>query len=238
MTDHASDPYAPEAFVPPPSPIALGHSFDAVLRALADRATPRSDIVRTAGGATGLLLAELSRRSKMPPLLVVTPDADEARRLAADVSFFFGTPEDHDAAEEGRGEVLLLPAPESSPYVDVAPDRRTAMARLATLFHLSQGLPWRVLIAPAAALARKLVPREALAPRCDLVQAEELVDRTSLLRGLAEGGYLRVPVVEDPGTFAARGSVVDVWPPSSRWPARIELDEELCMSIKLFDPEG
>ncbi|MEZ4407788.1 MAG: transcription-repair coupling factor [Polyangiales bacterium] len=134
--------------------------------------------------------------------------------------------------------MLLLPAPDQSPYVDVAPDRRVSMARLATLFHLSQKLPWRVLVAPAAALARKVVPRDALAPRCDLVQEAEFVDRAGLLRGLAEGGYLRVPVVEDPGTFAARGAVIDVWPPSSRWPARIELEEDLCLGIKYFDPEG
>jgi transcription-repair coupling factor (superfamily II helicase) len=212
--------------------------FDLLLRRLADASARRCDLVRTGGGSLGLLLASLAQRPGMPPILAVTTDGEEARRLASDVSFFFGSPEDRDAAEEGRGEVLLLPAPEQSPYVDVAPDRRTTMARLATLFHLSQGLPWRVLIAPAAALARKLVPRAALGPRCDLVQAEELVDRDALLRGLTEGGYLRVPVVEDPGTFAARGAVIDVWTPSSRWPARIELDEELCLTIKLFDPEG
>ena len=55
---------------------------------------------------------------------------------------------------------------------------------------------------------RRVVPRAALTPRCDLVQAEELVDRDRLLQGLVEGGYLRVPVVEDPGTFAARGASV------------------------------
>jgi transcription-repair coupling factor (superfamily II helicase) len=168
----------------------------------------------------------------------VVPDADDARRLAADIAFFYGSHEDDEALEEARGEVLLLPSPETSPYIDVAPDRRTAMDRLATLFHLSQGLPWRVLVTTPAALARKVVPRHAIAPRCDLVQAEELLDRDALVRGLVEGGYLRVPVVEDPGTFALRGAVIDVWPPSSHWPARIELDEEFCRSIKLFDPEG
>ena len=222
----------------PAAPISFGMDFDLLLRRLADASARRCDLVRTGGGSLGLLLASLAQRPGMPPILAVTTDGEEARRLASDVAFFFGSPEDRDAAEEGRGEVLLLPAPEQSPYVDVAPDRRTAMARLATLFHLSQGLPWRVLIAPAAALARKLVPRAALGPRCDLVQAEEFVDRDALLRGLTEGGYLRVPVVEDPGTFAARGAVIDVWTPSSRWPARIELDEELCLTIKLFDPEG
>ncbi len=184
-----------------------------------------------------MLLAAVAHHTSAP-FLVVTPDGDSARALASDVGFFLGTRESLDDAESGRGDVLLLPAPESSPYTEAAPDRPTVMARLATLFHLAKGLPWKVLVVPAASLVRRLVPRASLVPRCDLVQAEELVDRDKLLRGLSEGGYLRVPVVEDPGTFAARGAVIDVWPPSSRRPARIELDDDLCLSIKLFDPDG
>ncbi len=223
---------------PLPSPLSLGLDFTEAVRRFNEPGVLRHDLVRAGGGALGLFLAEATRAHGGAPVLVITADADEARRLAADVSFFLGTTEDQEAAEEGRGEVLVLPSPEQSPFVDVAPDRRTAMSRLATLFHLSQGLPWRVLVAPASALVRRVVPRAALTPRCDLVQAEELVDRDRLLQGLVEGGYLRVPVVEDPGTFAARGAVIDVWPPSSRWPARIELDDDLCLTIKLFDAEG
>ncbi len=212
-------------------------SLDDAARALVDPARARVDLAGVHAGAMGLLLARAARIGARP-LLVVTEDLDSARRIAGDVGFFLGQGIDEDAAEDGRGEVLVLPAPETSPYVDVAPDRRIVMGRLATLFHVSQGLPWKVLVAPAAALVRKLVPREALGPRSDLVQAEEMVDRDKLLAGLVEGGYLRVPVVEDPGTFAARGAVLDVWPPSSKWPARIELEEDLCLSIKLFDPDG
>jgi transcription-repair coupling factor (superfamily II helicase) len=213
------------------------HALDGIVRALDAGAPHRVDLTGVRGGALGLLVAECARRSRHP-LVVITDELDAARRIATDVGFFLGDGHDEDDAEDGRGEVLVLPAPEASPYSDVAPDRRVAMGRLATLFHLSQGLSWRVLVMPAAALVRRVVPRAALGPRSDLVVAEELVDRDKLLAGLTEGGYLRVPVVEDPGTFAARGAVIDVWPPSSRWPARVELDEELCVSIKLFDPEG
>ncbi len=218
----------------------LSHGMDLgdAVRRWTRAGSERIDLSHAGGGALGLFLAEVARHAGSAPVVVIAADAEDARRIAADTSFFLGAAQDDEAAEDGRGEVLLLPAPEQSPFVDVAPDRRTAMSRLATLFHLSQGLPWKVLVVPAAALARKVVPRASLGPRCDLVQAEELVDRDKLLQGLAEGGYLRVPVVEDPGTFAARGAVVDVWPPSSRWPARIELDEEWCLSIKLFDAEG
>ncbi len=220
------------------SMLSVAHDLDEIVRRLTAGGLRRVDLVRAPGSSLGLLLAAVARRPEARPVLVVTRDTEEARKIASDVAFFLGSPEGEEAAEEGRGEVLLLPATESSPYAEVAPDRRSAMARLATLFHLSQGLSWRVLIAPAVALARRVIPRAALSPRCDLVQAEELVDREGLLRALAEGGYLRVPVVEDPGTYAVRGAVLDVWPPSSRWPARIELDDDLCLSIKLFDPEG
>ena len=61
--------------------------------------------------------------------------------------------------------------------------------------------------------------------------------KTMLVRTLAEGGYLRVPMVEDPGTFSVRGSIIDIYPPNARHPARIELDDYLVLSIKHFDPE-
>lgn len=223
------------------SAVANGRSI-ATLDEVAARvgAWRRLDVCGAHGGALAWLVAESARRTGRK-LVVVTSDLDSARQLAGDVEFFLtgGGPEpEHGEADESRGEVLVLPVAEHSPFVEIAPDRTVSMGRLATLFHLSQGLPWRVLVLPAGAVVRKVVPRGALAPRSDLVQAEELVDREKLIEGLVEGGYLRVPVVEDPGTFAVRGSVIDVWPASSPYPARIELDEELCLSIKLFDPEG
>ena len=51
---------------------------------------------------------------------------------------------------------------------------------------------------------------------------------------LARGGYLRTPVVEDPGTFAVRGGVLDVFPPLYRFPVRIELFGDLVESHALL----
>src|SRR5690606_4621963 len=62
-------------------------------------------------------------------------------------------------------------------------------------------------------------------------------DRDGLLRRLDAAGYLRVPLVEDPGTMSARGSLLDVWSPGDRQPVRIELDGDLIESIRRFDPQ-
>src|SRR5262249_28032651 len=53
---------------------------------------------------------------------------------------------------------------------------------------------------------------------------------------LGRGGYQRLPVVEDPGTFAVRGGVLDVYPPIYRFPIPLELFRDLVERIRLFDP--
>ena len=109
---------------------------------------------------------------------------------------------DDDAEDTGEGEVLLFAANESSPYADVSPDRAAAMSRMATLFHLAHERAWSVVAVPATALLRKVVPRKELERRADRIAAEAEIDRDALLRTLTEAGYLRVPVVEDRGSFA------------------------------------
>jgi transcription-repair coupling factor (superfamily II helicase) len=108
---------------------------------------------------------------------------------------------------------------------------------MATLFRLSQGVCGEVLVASPAALARRVVPRAAFAKLVDVLQAEEEIDRERTLALLARGGYGRAPVVEDPGTFAVRGGVIDVFVPLYRFPVRLELFGDLLESIRFFDPE-
>jgi transcription-repair coupling factor (superfamily II helicase) len=169
-------------------------------------------------------------------VVLVTGDLDGARRSAEDVGFLVRGALSEDAEDTGEGDVLVFAASESSPYAEVNPDRRAAMSRMATLFHLAHDRPWSVLVVPGAALARKVPPRTDLAKRADRIVAEQEIHRDELLRTLAEAGYLRVPVVEDPGSFAVRGALLDVWSPSSELPVRVELYGDLVLSMKAFDP--
>jgi transcription-repair coupling factor (superfamily II helicase) len=198
----------------------------------------RVDLSGLPPSACALLLARISARRPTEKTVVLTGDNDAARRLAGDLRFFLGkTAGGEGSTDEGPSEVLLYPSSDTSPFVDVAPDRRAAMDRLSTLFHLAEKLPWRFLVVSAPALARRVPPRQAISERSQVVRVEEALDRTAFLRLLTEGGYLRVPVVEDPGTFAVRGALLDVFPPHTQKPARIELDDYLVLSIKLFEPE-
>jgi transcription-repair coupling factor (superfamily II helicase) len=161
------------------------------------------------------------------PVVCVVPDQDGARALADDLAFVWGTQ---------LGDVLLYAAHEAGPYADVNPDRRAAMSRLATLSHLAHNLPFKFLVVPAAGLVRKVVPRREVALQTTRASTGDTIDRDRLVARLSETGYVRAPLVEDPGTFAVRGGIVDVWPASSELPMRIDLDDDVIRSVRPFDP--
>src|SRR5690606_14783324 len=121
--------------------------------------------------------------------------------------------------------VLHVPEVDTSAYADLTPDRGALLARMAALFRLAHGgaLASGVVVLSAHSLLRRTLPRDQLLALTGRVRAGEELDRDALLALLVRAGYARVPVVEDPGTFAVRGGVIDLFSPLYRYPARLEL---------------
>jgi transcription-repair coupling factor (superfamily II helicase) len=212
----------------PPEGVVVSRLAEVVARAARER---RIDVAGVRGCSDALVIAALAGAG---PVVAVAEDLDGARRVAQDIRFLLGTTRDEEEMED-TDDVLVLATSETSPYADVNPDRRAAMSRMATLAHIACKRPWRVLVVCAAALVRKVVPRDVVRAHSYRVEHENELDRDRLVRQLSDAGYLRVPVVEDPGSFAVRGALLDVWPPGAEGPARIELYGDLVLSIKPFD---
>ncbi|MGB1013161.1 MAG: transcription-repair coupling factor, partial [Nannocystaceae bacterium] len=162
---------------------------------------------------------------------------DRARALAADVALFRGLP--------GRagvgGPVVLVPEIDISPYGDAAADPRVLALRLAALARLGQppsaGGPELVIVS-LRSLMRKVMPPTGFFERCVTWKKDQELVRDDAVGWLVRAGYTRVDVVEDPGTFAVRGGVLDVFPGLVRDPARIELFGDDIDRIRLFDPDS
>jgi len=197
--------------------------FATVLPAIAPGA--RLDVQGLPLGALSLLLTEAARRDDRR-FLVLAKNSEQAAALEANLAFF-----------AGAEQVLAYPATETSPFVEVAPDRRAEMDRLSVLDRLRRERPFRFLVAPIGALLRRVIPPRALARRSLRIEVAEPLERRALIDLLAEGGYLRVPLVEDPGSFAVRGALLDIFPAGEASPVRIELDDDLVASIRRFDPD-
>ncbi|MBL9023339.1 MAG: transcription-repair coupling factor [Myxococcales bacterium] len=183
----------------------------------------------SAGSAPAFVARELIRGGNK--VLWVAPDSDAALRAVADLTFVL-------ERSQLPGKVVLYPAAETSPYADVNPDRRAAQLRLSALAHLACGWPLAGLVVAAPALVRRVVPPDAIDSFGEVVRVDQDLDRDAFARRLVEAGYVRAALVEDPATFAVRGALVDVWPPSSERPVRIELLGDAVLGLKTFDPES
>jgi transcription-repair coupling factor (superfamily II helicase) len=186
-------------------------------------------------GASGALGAAFAAKlTGRQTLLYVVADEETAEARAHDLQFFL-PPAPGGDDPLAPPPVLELPAPDSSPYADMQPDRRTTLRRMAALFRLSQGFAPRVVVASASALFRRVVPRAPFDALCEVITAGTTIDREGTIQALLRAGFSRAPVVEDAGTFAVRGSVIDLYPPVYRHPVRIELFGDEIESIRLYD---
>jgi transcription-repair coupling factor (superfamily II helicase) len=187
-----------------------------------------------AAGSLGAALAAKLVDASGPTLLYVVPDEETAEARAHDLGFFLPAPPAGDDPL-APAAVLELPAPDSSPYAEMQHDRRTTLRRMAALFRLSQGFAPRVLVASSAALFRRVVPRAPFDALCTSIAVKSTIDREATIAALVKAGFSRAPVVEDAGTFAVRGAVIDFFPPVYRHPVRLELFGDEIESIRLYD---
>ncbi|MBK8480797.1 MAG: transcription-repair coupling factor [Proteobacteria bacterium] len=189
------------------------------------------------GAPLALTLTRLAQLAPQRPLLVITADDDGARTLGGDLAFF-SAPSSDDAT--ATPAVVVLPAPASSPYAEMAPDRGALLGRMTALFQLQRARDLArehpLVVCSAPALQRQVVPPQLLAALSLRLTVGATVDRDTLLAQLVAAGYERCPVVDDPGTFAVRGGIVDLFPPLYRYPTRLELLGDEIESLRLFDP--
>ena len=227
-----SEPAGDDA--PAPAAGSMLGSCAAVLAAL--RAGRRLRVLGADGGFRGLLLARAALDpAAAGPLFVVTPDEAAAQATAADAAFFLGLPP---GGREG-GPVLVIPEDDTSPYGDAAADPRVVAQRLGALFRLGEAgeAAPRLIVASVGALARKVIPPAAFRALCQRWARGDLCELGEAVAYLERAGYRRVDVVEDPGTYAVRGGVLDVFPALTRFPVRVELFGDEIERLRHFDPD-
>jgi transcription-repair coupling factor (superfamily II helicase) len=184
----------------------------------------RDDTLRDLSGASTALLAVpeparafviagLAEVTKRKPIVVATPNAADADRLAHDLRAYLGA----EAVE-------TFPAWETLPFERVSPNVETMGRRLQAMWRLREGgdrAP-EVLVATVKALVQRLGPHvEDTAPI--IIRPGDRVDPTELTVQLAHLGYRREYQVEHRGEFAVRGSIVDVFPSTADVPVRVDL---------------
>jgi len=167
-------------------------------------------------GADSLALAELARTTGGQDILHVARDGQRLERLQDGLRFF--------APER---EVLVFPAWDCLPYDRLSPHPNIVAERLETLARLAAprkaGAPARVVLASVGAALQKVPPRSLYAEAAVVLRKGQTLDVAWLTKFLNENGYGRSETVMEPGEFAVRGGLVDLFPPGTSEPLRLDL---------------
>ncbi len=155
------------------------------------------------------------------PVLVITEDDTAAQRLTTDITTF---------AEQ---EVVRVPARELMMAGGVeGVSRLYEQARIAALSHLPTA---KIAVASIASVVQCTLPPAMLAQASITLAVGMEITLSDLLVQLVTAGYVRSVQVEGAGQFAVRGGIVDIFPPQTAAPRRVEFWGEEIDSISIFD---
>ena len=156
----------------------------------------------------------------------VVPTAKDLEEVARELEFY------------GSGsKVLRFPSLDTLPYFQVSPHRDVQAQRIKTLLALLDPQGPQIVVTSAAALTSFVLAPERLQDKRQRLRPGESCDRDILVQFLIDWGYQRTPLVEDRGTYAVRGGLVDFWGPLDEAPWRVELFGDEIESVRRFDPQ-
>jgi len=192
-------------------------------------------LAEVADGAEGLVLADLTRsiaaKADAPAisLLVVCRDGQRMQALSRALSFF------------GPDlQIMEFPAWDCLPYDRVSPNAGVVAQRMTTLSRLvrlkGHDKP-TVLLTTVNAISQRVPAREFVATHALSVAPGNVVGMASNVEWLELNGFMRASTVREPGEYAVRGGILDLFAPGMDMPVRLDFFGDSLESIKTFDAQ-
>ncbi|GAB3374626.1 transcription-repair coupling factor [Lysobacter rhizosphaerae] len=163
------------------------------------------------------------------PVLAIARDNQGANQLESDLRTLVGN--------DASLPVLPFPDWETLPYDQFSPHPDIVSQRLAAL-HRLPALKRGIVVVPVQTLLQRLAPLRHVVGGSFDVRVGQRLDLDAEKRRLEGAGYRNVPQVLDPGDFAVRGGLLDVYPMGADSPFRVELLDDEIDTIRVFDPES
>ncbi len=183
----------------------------------------------TLGGApegfdARLLVREMERTGA--PVVHVARDDKRMEAMRAALAFF-----------APGATVLTLPAWDCLPYDRVSPNPDVSAARMATLAALAQGLPGPfILLTTVNGATQRLPARAVLQEASFSARVGGRVNEAELRAFLVRMGFSQTSTVSEPGDYAVRGGIIDIYPPGEGGPVRLDLFGDVLDGARRFDP--
>ena len=174
------------------------------------------------GSSAPMLFASLARKSQSQ-LLFVLQDAEEAGYFYHDLTQLMGT-----------DQVLFFPSSYRRAVKYAQRDAASEILRTEVLTRLTSV---RYVVTYPEALAELVVSKKNLDSRTLSLEKDQTIAVSDIEKTLREFGFHEVDYVYEPGQFAVRGSILDVYSYSCEYPYRIDFFGDDIDSIRTFEVE-
>jgi transcription-repair coupling factor (superfamily II helicase) len=206
------------------------------LRQLIDRVNSGARIISLSGltstAAKAMVLNTLQSETGRS-FAVVTASNEELDTWDCDLTFWRSTASKDKPSPDS---ILTLPSFETDPYSGASPHAETQERRALALWRLSFERP-DFLVISAKALVTRVNPPDVIRNLGAVLRVDDDFSPDELIQRLASVGYVRDEPITNVGQFSSRGGIVDIWPPDSENPVRIEFFGDTVDSIREFDAE-
>ena len=180
-------------------------------------------------GFSPFVLARLAQEPGAPQLLLhVARDDRRLEALAEGLAF---------VAPQVR--VIQLPAWDTVPYDRIGPNAEIVATRIASLARLAAAARKgpTVVLTTVNAILQRIPAREFIRRSLKTIAPGQRIDMNRLIQRLNLAGYQRTGTVMEPGEFAVRGGILDLFPPGRQSPVRLDFFGDTLEHMKAFDPE-
>ncbi|MCO8082252.1 transcription-repair coupling factor [Acinetobacter lwoffii] len=172
------------------------------------------------GSSTALLLKEIvQQQSRL--FIVIARNNQHLGQLESELEFYGIKP-------------TIFPDWEILPYDRLSPHQDIVSERLAILSNMPKT---GVLLLSASTLAQRVAPTSWILGEHFDIHVSQKFDLEQQKKKLIQAGYHLVDTVYDPGEFAVRGSIMDIYASGQEAPIRIDLFDDEIESLKFFDAE-
>ncbi len=135
-------------------------------------------------------------------------------------------------------DILRFPAWDCLPYDRVSPNAEIVSERIATLARLIEpGARPRIILTTVNALVQRVPPRDAFRGAAMTLQAGQDAPLGAIITFLEANGYNRAGTVMEPGEYANRGGILDLFPAGEPEPVRLDLFGDTIESLRRFEPD-
>ena len=172
------------------------------------------------GSSAPMLFGSLASKSQIP-LLFILQDAEEA-------GYFY-----HDLSQLLGSDVLFFPSSYRRAIKYAQRDAASEILRTEVLTRVGGGY----IVTYPEALAEMVVSKKTLDTRTLILEKDQTIAVSDIEKTLRSFGFREVDYVYEPGQFALRGSILDVYSFSCEYPYRIDFFGDDIDSIRTFEVE-